>query len=172
MQLAAIEALIREVPDFPKPGILFKDITPLLADGAAFAGVIEHFAERYREHDLSAVVGVEARGFIFGAALAKALGVGFIPVRKPGKLPYQTVGVEYALEYGTDRVEIHVDALTASDKVVLIDDLLATGGTAAATVELIMGQGAQLEEIAFIIELGFLNGREKLAPHPVYSLFQ
>ncbi len=167
---AQIERTIRDIPDFPKPGILFKDITPLLQDGPLFAATIEHLRARYAASQLDAIVGVESRGYIFGAPLAAALGVGFVPVRKPGKLPAKTIGVDYGLEYGTDRLEMHVDALSAGQRVLLIDDLLATGGTAAAGAALIRQVGGQLIEVAFIIELAFLEGRARLAGHEVYAM--
>lgn len=158
-----IDRTLRDVPDFPKPGILFKDITTVLQDAQLFGDIIDALAERYASRGVTAVVGIESRGFIFGAPLAKALGTGFVLVRKPGKLPAKTIGVDYALEYGTDRLEIHADALDSSDRVLLIDDLLATGGTAAAAVELVGELGAQIVESAFLIELGFLHGRTKFS---------
>jgi len=164
-----LKACIRDVPDFPKEGILFKDITPLLADKAAFAQAIDAFAERYAGK-IDVIAGIESRGFIFGAALASKLGIGFVPVRKPGKLPADTYSAEYSLEYGTDAVEIHQDAISAGSRVLLIDDLLATGGTAAATLELLGKFDAEVVEVAFLIELEFLNGREKLKDHPVYAM--
>lgn len=169
---ARVKATIRDVPDFPKPPVLFRDITPVLQDGALFADIIEHFRARYADAGLSAIVGTESRGFIFGAPLAVALGVGLVLVRKPGKLPAETIGADYALEYGTDRLEIHKDALSADDKVVLIDDLLATGGTASASVSLIEALGARVHEVAFLIELGFLEGRLKLPDTPVHALIK
>ncbi len=153
---------IRDVPDFPKEGILFKDITTVLQDGALFRAITDHFAARYADAGVTAVVGIESRGFIFGAPIANALGVGLVLVRKPGKLPSARVGVDYELEYGTDRLEVHEDALSGGDKVVIVDDLLATGGTCAATVSLIEGLGASVHECAFLIELGFLEGAAKL----------
>lgn len=167
---ARVRAVIRDVPDFPKEGILFKDITPVLQDGPLFREVTEYFAQRCRDRGINRVVGIESRGFIFGAALAHELGVGLTLVRKPGKLPYDKIGVEYELEYGTDRVEMHVDGVTADDKVVLIDDLLATGGTAAAAAKLIEQVGGSVDEALFLIELGFLNGREKLDGIEIHSL--
>lgn len=167
-----IRQAIRDIPDFPKPGIVFKDITPLLSNGPLFAKTIDLIAERYRGQRINTVLGIESRGFIFGAALAYKLGAGFSVVRKPGKLPYDTHSASYELEYGKDTLEIHVDALAASARVVIVDDLIATGGTAAATAELVSKLGATVVECAFVIELGFLNGRAKLAPHPVYSILQ
>jgi len=169
MTLDEIEGLIRDVPDFPKPGIVFKDITPLLADADGLKAVIDLFVDRYREAEISAVAGIESRGFIFGAAVAAALGVGFVLVRKAGKLPHDVVGVEYDLEYGTDRVEIHADAVALGHHVLIIDDLLATGGTAAAAVELIEKIGGHVHEVACLIELDFLGGREKLGETPFHS---
>ncbi len=158
-----IDQTLRDVPDFPKPGILFKDITTVLQDAELFGDIIDALAERYASRGITAVVGVESRGFIFGAPLAKALGTGFVLVRKPGKLPAETIGVDYALEYGTDRLEIHADALGKEDRVLIVDDLLATGGTASAVVELVNQLGAHIVESAFLIELGFLHGRTKVA---------
>lgn len=162
-------SLIRDVPDFPKPGIVFKDITPMLADGPAFSAVVAEMAERVGE-GVDAIVGIESRGFIFGAALAQRLGLGLVTVRKPGKLPADTHSVEYELEYGVDRLEIHRDALSHGHRVVIVDDLLATGGTAKATVELVEQLGARVDACLFAIELGFLNGREMLAGVGVESL--
>ena len=169
--ISHLEEKIRDVPDFPKPGILFKDITPLLNHGPTFQKVTHHFADRYRDVGLTKIVGIESRGFIFGSALAHHLGVGLTVVRKPGKLPYHTEKEEYELEYGTDCLEIHVDAVTKDDKVIIIDDLLATGGTAAAATRLVTRQGAHVHEIAFVIELAFLKGKDKLN-HPSYSILQ
>jgi adenine phosphoribosyltransferase len=167
---AAIEKAIRNVPDFPKPGIAFKDITPVLADPGLFAGTIELLTEGFKPGDVDAVVGIDARGFIFAAAAAVKLHAGFVPVRKKGKLPYQTHEQDYALEYGHATVAIHVDALKPGARVLLIDDLLATGGTAAAAAELVGKLGAKILEIGFLIELSFLNGREKLKGYPIRSL--
>ncbi len=160
---------IRDIPDFPKPGIVFKDITPLLANGNAFAAVVSELACQVSP-DVDAIVGIESRGFIFGAALAQQLGLGLITVRKPGKLPADVHSVEYELEYGVDRLEIHRDALSRGHKVVVVDDLLATGGTAAATVELVKKLGAEVEACLFVIELSFLNGTKALGDVPVHSL--
>jgi adenine phosphoribosyltransferase len=170
--VSELASLIRDVPDFPKPGIVFKDITTLLRDPAGLRQAIDHFADRYSDRGLTAIVGIESRGFIFGAALADRLAVGFIPVRKPGKLPAETLREEYELEYGTDAVEIHRDALAESDRVVIIDDLLATGGTLAATVKLVRALGAEVEEVAALIELNFLNGRAKLRDVTVHTVIQ
>ncbi len=165
-----IRSLIRDVPDFPKKGIVFKDITPLLGDPRGFRTAIALMARRLRRRSPTKVVAVEARGFIFGAALADRLGIGFVPVRKPGKLPWRTRRQAYALEYGTDAVEIHADAVGKGDRVVVVDDLLATGGTAAAAVRLVRALGARVVEAAFVVELGFLHGRRKLPRVPVSSL--
>ncbi len=170
--LASIRKAIRDVPDFPKPGIVFKDITPLLRDGVLFARTIDIFADRYRSEKIDTILGIESRGFIVGAALAYKLGAGFCIVRKPGKLPYQTHSASYDLEYGTDTLEIHVDALPSHARVVIADDLIATGGTAAATAQLVDKLGGVVVECAFVIELGFLNGRQKLAPHGIFSILQ
>lgn len=163
-------SLIREVPDFPKPGISFKDITTLLKDGEAFNAVVETLVEHYKDKNIKTVVGIESRGFLVGAPLAYALGAGFVLVRKPGKLPAEVERVEYELEYGTDSLEIHRDALKPKEKVLICDDLLATGGTTKATVELVEKLGAEVVGLAFIIELLYLNGRDKLKDYDIYSL--
>ena len=165
-----IEQAIRNVPDFPKPGIQFKDITPVLADARLFAGSIDLLTEKFQPGSVDAVVGIDARGFIFAAAAATKLRAGFVPVRKKGKLPYKTIEQDYALEYGHATVAMHTDALKPGARVVLIDDLLATGGTSAAAVGLMQKLGAQILEITFLIELKFLNGREKLKGLPVRSI--
>ena len=165
-----LKKIIREVPDFPKPGILFYDITTLLGDAEAFQNVIEIFAGRYEGRKPARIVAVDARGFIFGGALAHRLGVAFVPVRKKGKLPWQTVSASYQLEYGTDEVHMHKDAVQPGESVVIVDDLLATGGTAKATIELVQKCGGKVMECAFVIELDFLNGGEKLKPTPVFSI--
>jgi len=157
-----IEALIRPIPDFPIPGILFRDITPLLKDKQGFRQAIDLFVERFRGRGIDYVVGVESRGYIFAAPIAYAIGAGFIPVRKPGKLPSEKFSEEYALEYGTNSLEIHADALSRGDRVVVVDDLLATGGTAAATGRLLERLGATVEAYAFLVELTALDGRRKL----------
>lgn len=162
-----VRAALRDVPDFPKPGILFKDITPVLSDPVLFGAVIEHWAERWRGRGIDAVAGVESRGFIFAAPLALRLGCAFLPIRKPGKLPYRTVSVEYALEYGTDRLEAHADALAAGARVLIVDDVLATGGTAQATAQLVQQLGGTVAGAVFLLELGFLRGVERLAGIPV-----
>lgn len=157
-----IEALIRPIADFPIPGILFRDITPLLKDKQGFRRAIDLFVDRFKDRNIGYVVGVEARGYIFGAPLAYAIGAGFIPIRKPGKLPYDTLTEQYALEYGTNSLEIHADALGRGERVVVVDDLLATGGTAAATRRLLERLGAKVEAFAFLLELSALNGRKAL----------
>ena len=165
-----LKALIRTVPDFPKPGILFYDITTLLKDRAGFAQLIDAFAAHYIGKGIDLVLGTEARGFIFAPAIAYRLNAGFIPVRKPNKLPAATNKASYDLEYGTDALEIHKDAIEPGQRVLLVDDLLATGGTMGATVQLVEGLGGKVAGIAFAIELDFLNGRNKLAGHDVFSL--
>ncbi len=170
--MVSIRQAIRDIPNFPKPGIAFKDITPLLARGALFAKTIDLFADRYRGQKIDTVLGIESRGFIIGAALAYKLGAGFSVVRKPGKLPYETHSASYELEYGTDKLEIHIDAIERGARVIIADDLIATGGTAAATAELVTKLGGVVVECVFVIELSFLRGREKLQPHPVYSIIQ
>jgi len=165
-----IESAIRTIPDFPKPGIQFKDITPVLADAWLFSGAIDLLTEKFKPGAVDAVVGIDARGFIFAAAAAVKLRAGFIPVRKKGKLPYRTIEQDYALEYGSATVAMHVDALKPGARVVLIDDLLATGGTSAAAAALVKKLGADILEIGFLIELKFLNGREKLKGYPVHSI--
>lgn len=169
---AYLNTYIRNVPDFPNPGIQFKDITPLLRDKIAFRTMIRYLSHSFAQESIDYVIGIESRGFILGAPLAHELGLGFIPVRKPGKLPADKHTVEYALEYGTDTLEIHQDALSPGDRVVIIDDLLATGGTASATVKLIQTCEAEVAALAFGIELTFLNGREKLTPCKVLSLIK
>ncbi|MGQ9547423.1 MAG: adenine phosphoribosyltransferase [Roseiflexus sp.] len=164
--------LIRNIPDFPIPGIQFKDITPLLRNGEAFRQVIDILAERYAGRAIDAVVGVESRGFIFSAPLAYRLGVSLVPIRKPGKLPWETFAVEYDLEYGTNKLEMHRDALTPGARVIVVDDVLATGGTVAAACRLVEMADAVVEEAAFLIELTFLKGREQLAKYPVFSMIQ
>src|SRR5689334_22933619 len=168
--LSEIESAIRNVPDFPKPGVQFKDITPLLADARLFSGAIELMIGDLTAGTVDAVVGIDARGFIFAAAAAMKLKAGFVPIRKKGKLPFRTHEEAYALEYGTATVAVHVDALKPGSRVLLIDDLLATGGTAAAAAALVQKLGARILEISFLIELKFLAGREKLKEYPVRSL--
>lgn len=163
---------IRNVPNFPKPGIMFRDITPLLAHPRAFQAAIRQLAEPYRGRDIQAVAAAEARGFIFAAPLALELNCAFVPVRKPGKLPFDTQSFHYELEYGTDTLEIHTDAFSEGDNVLLVDDLLATGGTMQACTRLVENSGAKIVGCAFAIELTFLNGRDKLAPYDVFSLLR
>jgi adenine phosphoribosyltransferase len=165
-----LRAHIRDIPDFPKPGIVFKDITPLLLDPQALDRAVVLLAEWARPRRIDLVVAAEARGFILGAALARELGVGFVPARKPGKLPYDTVSAEYILEYGVDALEMHADALAHGARVLLHDDLLATGGTAKALAGLAEGRGAEIAGCAFLVELAFLGGREPLAGYDVHSL--
>ena len=169
---AAIRQAIRDIPDFPRPGIVFKDITPLLANGQLFRQTIDALGERYQDQQIDTVLGIESRGFIIGSALAYRLGAGFSVVRKPGKLPYETHSTTYQLEYGTDKLEIHVDGLSKNARVVIADDLIATGGTAKATAELVTKLGGTVVECAFVIELAFLNGRDRLRPHGVFSLLK
>ena len=165
-----IGSFIRDVPDFPKPGIIFKDITPLLRSGEAFGRTIDLLAEPYRRADIRCVAGIESRGFIFGACVARALGAGFVPIRKPGKLPWTKRRNEYILEYGTDALEIHDDAIEAGDRVLIVDDVLATGGTAGAAVQLVRGFDAELAGVATVIELTFLEPRKKLEGIDVHTL--
>lgn len=172
MSMEHLKKLIREVPGFPKPGILFYDITTLLKDAAGFKSVIDALKARYEKTPVDLVLGIEARGFIFAPVLAYALGAGFIPVRKPKKLPAKTVREEYQLEYGTDCLEIHADAIEPGQNVLIVDDLLATGGTAAAVASLVEKLGGKVAGIAFVVELDFLKGRAKLAGHDVFSLLR
>jgi len=165
-----LKALVRTVPDFPKPGILFYDITTLLKNRKGFAEMIDAFAQHYIGSDVDLVLGIEARGFIFGPALAYRLNAGFVPVRKPKKLPAPTAKVSYDLEYGTDSLEIHLDAIEPGQKVILVDDLLATGGTMEATIKLVQQLGGEIAGLAFAVELDFLKGREKFAHYDVFSL--
>ncbi len=167
-----LKKLIREVPDYPKPGILFYDVTTVLKDKAGFKTLIDRFCAHYQGHKIDLVAGIEARGFIFAPALAYSMGAGFIPIRKPKKLPAKTAKISYALEYGTDTMEIHEDAVQKGQRVLLCDDLLATGGTAAAAVELLRSLGAVVDGAAFAVELSFLNGRAKLPGMDVFSLLQ
>ena len=165
-----LKGLIRDLPDFPQPGILFRDITPLLQDAAALRFTLETMAARYRGANISKVVGIESRGFLFGAPLAYLMGVGFTPVRKQGKLPAETMAVEYSLEYGSNVLEIHRDALQPGERALIVDDLLATGGTVAATVKLARQLGAEVVSAAFLIELAALQGRARLPGLDVYTL--
>jgi adenine phosphoribosyltransferase len=170
--LMQLSRAVRDVPDFPKPGILFKDITPILSDSALFKTAIDAFVQACGGLNVSKVIGIDARGFVFASAVAYQLGVGFVPVRKKGKLPYKTEAASYALEYGEACVEMHVDAIAPGERVVLIDDLLATGGTSAAAAKLIRKIGGELVEAQFLIELEFLNGRKNLDPAPVTSFLK
>jgi adenine phosphoribosyltransferase len=170
--MVELKKLIREVPDYPKPGILFYDITTLLKDAHGLHSLICGLADHYEDRRPDVVVGIEARGFVFGPALAYRLGVGFVPVRKPKKLPAATASVTYDLEYGTDTLEIHRDAVEPGQRVIIVDDLLATGGTAQATVKLVESLGGKVESLAFVIELKLLKGRERLPGHDVFSLIQ
>lgn len=167
-----LRAFVRDIPDFPRPGILFRDITPLLLDARALDAAVGGLAERVPAGQVDFVVAAEARGFILGAALARQLGAGFVPARKPGKLPAETISAEYALEYGVDALEVHADALAHGARVLVHDDLLATGGTAGALCELVAGLGAHIVGCAFLVELAFLDGRTRLAPYDVYSLIK
>lgn len=169
---ARLKAIIRDVPDFPKKGIIFKDITPLLADPAAFREMTKHFADQYRAAGITKVLGIEARGFLLAAPIAVELGAGLVPVRKKGKLPYKTVAAAYALEYGTDTLEMHEDAVKAGENVLIVDDVLATGGTAAAVCALVEKLGGKVAGVAMMIELEFLKGRAKMGDRPVYSLIR
>ena len=165
-----VKTKIRDVPDFPKPGILFKDITPILQDAATFQKVVRYFAKRYSDKKIDRIVGIESRGFIFGAPIAYELGIAFVPIRKQGKLPYKAVQYSYDLEYGSATIEMHIDAVGRGDRVLVMDDLLATGGTAEAACQLVEKQGAEVIECAFVVELEFLKGRNKLAGREIVSL--
>ncbi len=165
-----IKKMIRDIPNFPKEGIIFKDITTLLKDGKGFSETLNRLYEISKDKNITKVLGIESRGFIFGGALAAKLGVGFVPIRKPGKLPAEKISETYQLEYGSDTIEIHKDALNSEDKVLIHDDLLATGGTMKAACNLVEKTGAGVEQISFIIELDFLNGRELLSKYDVQSL--
>jgi adenine phosphoribosyltransferase len=167
---ADLRPFIRDIPDFPKPGVMFKDITPLLSHPEAFGAVIDRLVARFTGAGVDTIAAAEARGFIFGAPLALRLGAGFVPIRKPGKLPYATLATEYQLEYGTDRLEVHTDAFAPGRRVLLIDDVLATGGTMRACCDLVVGTGAEVVGCAFLMELTFLGGRARLAPYEVTSL--
>ena len=167
---ARLKQIIRDVPDFPKPGIIFKDITPVLSSSADLREIIDHLGRSYADQNIDVVVGMESRGFIFGTPLAIALDAAFVPARKPGKLPYDKIGVEYDLEYGSARLEVHVDAIQPGQRVLIVDDLLATGGTANATCELVRMLKGEIIACCFVIELGFLDGRGKLGDVPVHSI--
>lgn len=163
---------VRAIPDFPKPGILFRDITPLLSSPPAFKQVIRQLADEFNGQPIDVVAAAEARGFIFAAPLALELNIGFVPVRKPGKLPFKTLAMDYELEYGTDRLEIHADGLSPGQRVLLVDDLLATGGTMKACCQLVEKTGAKVVSCAFLIELAALEGARRIAPYPVFSLLK
>ena len=169
-RIAALKELVREVPDFPHPGVAFKDITPLLRSPAGLSLAVEYLTQPFRSMHVDVVVGAESRGFIFGTAVARNLSAGFVPIRKPGRLPARTRSREYSLEYGTDRVEIHEDALSPGNRVLMIDDLLATGGTLAACCDLVRGLGAEIVGVAVLIELTHLEGRKALGDYPLYSV--
>jgi adenine phosphoribosyltransferase len=169
-RVAALVARVRDVPDFPRPGILFRDLTPLMGHGPSVRSCVELLAQRVADHRPDVIVAIESRGFIFGAPVAAALGVGFAPVRKPGKLPYLTNRRSYELEYGTDSLEMHADAVVAGSRVVIVDDLLATGGTAAATADLVREQGAEVVACTFVVELAALGGRRRLGASAVDAL--
>jgi adenine phosphoribosyltransferase len=169
-QIATLKAAIRDVPDFPKPGIVFKDITTLLQDPVLFRRTIDLLVALAGDREVDKVVAIESRGFLFGGALAHRLGTGLVLVRKPGKLPWKTVSASYELEYGTDSVEMHEDALAAADRVLIVDDVIATGGTAAAVGDLVRGRGATVDAYLFLAELGFLKGREKLGNDDILTL--
>ena len=172
MSTVDLRKLVRDIPDFPRPGIVFKDITPLLLDSAALDQAVSELAALARPLSVDLVVAAEARGFILGAALARELGAGFVPARKPGKLPSETISAEYTLEYGIDALEMHADALAGGVRVLVHDDLLATGGTAAAVCELVEELGAVVAGCAFLVELSFLGGRARLAPHEVLAVIE
>ncbi len=167
-----LKELVRDIPDFPKKGIVFKDITPLLQNPSSLREIVNKFSDHYANQKVDVIVGAEARGFIFAPAVAINLNAGFVPVRKPGKLPYETASMTYELEYGTDTLEIHKDAVKAGDNVLMLDDLLATGGTMAASCKLVESLGGKITGCAFLIELGFLNGKEKLSKYDIFSLIQ
>jgi len=165
-----LRSKVRDIPDFPKPGIIFKDITPLLRDPATLMLAVNQLLQPFLGENITAVAGIEARGFIFGSLVARELGLGFVPLRKPGKLPHNVQSIDYDLEYGSTALEVHLDALCNTDRVLIIDDLLATGGTAKASCELVESLGAKVAALAFVVELDFLKGRDKLAPYTIHSL--
>ena len=167
---ARVRAAVRDVPDFPKPGILFKDITPILRDAVLFNDVVDHLTDQFINQNIEVVAAIESRGFIFGAPLANALGAGFVPIRKPGKLPHERVRVDYQLEYGTDAVEAHADAIAPGERVLIVDDVLATGGTAHAAARLVRELKGELVGFCIPIELSFLNGRQRLEGAPLHTL--
>jgi adenine phosphoribosyltransferase len=170
--LARLDQLIRSIPDWPKPGVVFKDITPLLNDPAGLALAVEYLTQPFRGQSIELVAGAESRGFIFGTAVAAALSAGFVPIRKPGRLPAETLAEEYELEYGTDSLEIHADAIRPGQRVLMVDDLLATGGTMAACCRLVESLGGVIAAVAVLIELEFLGGRRELTGYPVYSVLR
>jgi adenine phosphoribosyltransferase len=172
MDIEQIKALIRDVPDFPEPGIVFKDITPVLADPIAFSTITDLMVVRFGRGNVDKVVGIEARGFIIASPVAYHFGAGFVPIRKQGKLPSETVGQDYELEYGTATLELHIDAITPGERVLIVDDVLATGGTAQAAASLVQRVGGKVCGIATVIELEFLHGRERLAEHELYTLIR
>lgn len=167
-----VRELVCDVPDFPKPGIVFKDITPLLRDPAALSLSVELMTQPFRNRSVELVAGAESRGFIFGTAVARNLSAGFVPIRKPGKLPREVRSAKYELEYGVDSIEIHLDALSKGQRILMVDDLLATGGTMGACCELVEGLGGKIVGVAFLVELGFLHGRDKLSKYPIHSVFR
>jgi len=170
VSLQYLQNLIRSIPDFPQPGIVFRDITPLLADAQGLEFAVGAMAAPYKSQQVDLVVGAESRGFIFGTPIARVLNCGFIPIRKPGKLPADTISQEYELEYGTDKLEIHADAIKPGQRILMVDDLLATGGTMCSCCQMVEQLGGQIVGITFVIELAFLNGRSKLASYPIHSL--
>ena len=170
--MEALKKYIRDIPDFPKKGIVFKDITPLLISPEGLKLTMDTFYEKYKDQKIDKIIGVESRGFIFAPALAMMLGAGFVPVRKPGKLPYKTISIEYELEYGTDTLEIHTDAIEKGDKVLIVDDLIATGGTAKAVADMVKQLGGEIVDLAFLVELSFLNPQKVLGDLPVFSLIK
>ncbi len=167
-----LKELVRDIPDFPKEGIIFKDITPLLQNPSSLKEIVDKFSDHYANRKIDVIVGAEARGFLFGPAVAINLNAGFVPVRKPGKLPYETASMTYDLEYGTDTLQIHKDAVKAGDNVLMLDDLLATGGTMVASCKLVESIGGKITGCAFLIELGFMIGKEMLSKYDVFSLIQ
>lgn len=169
MKAEVLKKAIRDIPDFPKPGIIFKDLTPILADPRLFRGAVGILADALKDKNITRIAAIDARGFLFGAALSERLKIGLVPIRKKGKLPYKTYEESYDLEYGSNTIAIHQDAFQPGDRVALVDDLLATGGTAAAAVRLIEKAGGKVESVLFLVELSFLKGREKLGNHPVFA---
>lgn len=172
MGVSRLHELIRDVPDFPKPGVVYKDITPLLRDESGLSLAVEYLTQPFRRAHVDIVAGAESRGFIFATAVARNLSAGFVPIRKPGRLPSRTRTEEYALEYGSDRVEIHEDAIRAGDRVLMVDDVLATGGTMSACCKLVESLGGQIVGVALLIELSFLHGRDKLSRFPIHSVLK